>query len=101
MSRQLDAAAEDREEARRMKLIRAVEFGLVDTLENMGAELRGFSLVYAEFSCLLTLKADFNGVRHVSFVATDSIMNCLIKADTDAATNSLRWKPDKYHKPPT
>lgn len=98
MSRQLDKAAEEREESRRVALIKAIEFGLSDAIVNQGAELRGIAIRYGEFDCLMTVKADFNGVRHVAFVGSDSMMNCFIKADAAAAGNRLSWSKDKYQK---
>lgn len=97
MSRQLDALAEERETARRLALVKALEYGLNQALENSGAELRGFAIKYQDHNCLLTLKADMNGRRFVAFVGSDTMMNCIIKADADAARASLSWTPDKYH----
>ena len=97
MSRQLEQEAEERESARKLALIKAVEFGLVRALQNQGAELKGFAIRYGEFSSLMTLRAEFNGVRFVSYGGPDSIKNCLIKADADAAINLLKWQRDKYH----
>lgn len=98
MSRQLDEAGEEREKSRRLALIKALEYGLVRALENQGAMLRGFAIRYEEFNCLMTLRADINGIRHVSFIGSDTMMNCLIKADVTAAQNRLKWQPDKYFK---
>lgn len=98
MSRQVDMKGEERENARRIALIKAIEFGLSDAIVNQGAELRGIAIRYGEFDCLMTVKADFNGVRHVSFVGSDTMMNCFIKADAAAAGNRLSWSKDKYHK---
>lgn len=99
MSRQLEQAAEDRERARQLSVIRALEYGLVAALSNQAAELRGFSVRYEEHNCLLTLRADINGRRHVAFVAADTMMNCIIRADREAVSNRLSWQRDKYYKP--
>ena len=96
MSRQKDTHREEREKARRLALIKAVEFNLVDALHNQGATLLGFAIRYEEFSCLMTLKVDINGVKCVSFVGSDTIMNCILKADSEAAGNRLKWRADKY-----
>ena len=96
MSRQNDVDGEEREKARRIALVKALEFNLVDALHNQGATLLGFAIRYDEFSCLLTLKVDINGVKCVSFVGSDTIMNCLLKADAEAAGNRLKWRADKY-----
>lgn len=96
MSRQLDQAREARETTRRIKLVKAVEYNLVDALYNQGADLRGLAIRYRETDCLLTLKVDIDGVRHVAFISSDTIMNCIIRADSAAASNSLKWSKDKY-----
>lgn len=98
MSRQTEQTSEEREKARRVALVKALEFGLVQALLNQGAELQGFSIRYDEFSCLITLRADFNEVRHVCFLYSDSMMNCIIRASSAASVNRLNWQPDKYHK---
>lgn len=97
MSRQNDINGEEREKARRVALVKALEFNMVAALQNQGATLLGFAIRYDEFSCLMTLKVDINGVRCVSFVGSDTIMNCILKADSEAAANRLKWKADKYH----
>lgn len=96
MSRLNDLNGEERETARRVALIKALEFNLVDALHNQGATLLGFAIRYDEFSCLMTLKVDINGVKCVSFIGSDTIMNCLLKADSEAAGNRLKWRADKY-----
>ena len=96
MSRQKDVESEDRERIRRGLLVRALEFGLVIAIHNLGAELQGFAIKYDEVSCLLTLKADFNQIRHVSFIYSDTMMNCILSATRAAAHNRLKWSPDKY-----
>lgn len=97
MSRQLEAASEERERRRVEALIKALEFGINNAISNQGAALKGIAIRYSEFDCLLTIKADFNGTRHIAFIGSDSMMNCLIKCDRAAVENNLRWKKDKYH----
>jgi len=98
MTRQLDVQREQRETARRDTLVRALEFGIAGALAHQGATLLGFALKYSEFDQLLTLKADFEGKAHVSFVSSDTMMNCFIKAERQALGNNLDWRPDKYAK---
>ncbi len=97
MSRQLESKGEQREKARQDALVRALEFSLVDELRTQGIELCGFAIKYQPFQCLLTLKADVSGVRSVSFVASDSMMNSIVKASSMAYHESLKWQKDKYH----
>lgn len=96
MSRQLDIKAEERTAAKHTALIRALEFGLLGSLEVCGIELRGLAIKIDPFNCLLTLKADIQGVKSVSFVGSDTIVNVLLKADSMAASDALKWKVDQY-----
>jgi hypothetical protein len=57
----------------------------------------GFSIKYEAFDCLLTLKADVAGIRSVSFVSSDTLLNVLLKTDSMAANHSLKWRADQYH----
>ena len=97
MSRQLDQKHELRETAKRDALVRALEFGLAGALENQGIELLGFAMRIEPFNCLMTLKADVQGKRSVCFVGSDTVMNCLLKADSMASSHALKWRADQYH----
>lgn len=97
MTRHLDVKVEERETAKRDALVRALEFGIVGALSTQGIELMGLSIKYDAFNCLLTLKADVAGVRSVSFVGSDTMVNVLLKADSMAANEVLKWRPDQYH----
>lgn len=98
MSRQLDLKKELRESKRRDALVRALDFGIVGALQAQGIELLGLSLKYDAFNCLLTIRADCSGCRSVSFVGSDSIINCFLKAESDALRGALKWKEDSFHK---
>ena len=97
MSRQPDIKTEEREAKRQTALVKALEFGIVGALEFQGIELVGFSINYDEFNCLLTVRAIVAGKRKVAFVGSDSIMNCLLKFDSEARRMTLSWRLDKYH----
>lgn len=98
MSRQMDQQAEERERARRLNLVTALEFGLARAIQQQGAALVGFAIKYDIVSCLMTIKADFDKGRHVSFIYSDSMMNCIVSGTAAAETNRLHWQLDKYHK---
>lgn len=98
MTRQLDVAAEVRESKRREALIRALEYGIVGALEHQGIELRGLSIKYSAFDCLMTVRADVNGVPSVSFIGSDSMMNCFLKLESGALRMALHWREDAYRK---
>lgn len=97
MTRQLDQKAEEREQERRKALVRALEFGLVDGLEKHNILLLGFSFKYDLFNCLMTIKAIVKNVTCVAFIGSDTVINCIVKADREAHQGRLHWRPDKYH----
>lgn len=97
MSRQLDIDREVRETKRRDELVKALEFGIVGGLEHVGIDLVGLSIRYDTFNCLLTLKAEINDKRYVSFVGSDTMINCILKAYGDSACGALKWREDRYH----
>lgn len=97
MSRQLDIKRELRETAKRDTLVKALEFGIVGALQSQGIELLGFAFKYDAFNCLMTIKADVGGVRSIAFTGSDTVINCILKAFSEASRNELHWRPDKYH----
>lgn len=98
MTRQTDIQAEVRETNRRDALVKALEYGFVGALENQGIELLGISIKYDAFSCLMTIRAERAGKGTCCFVGSDSIINCFLKAESDALRGALNWGPDKFHK---
>lgn len=96
MSRQLDIEREARETARRDQLVKVMEYGLVGALESQGIELLGFAFKYDAFNSLMTIKAEFGGKRQVCFVGSDSVINCFLKAYSEARNSRLKWREDKY-----
>lgn len=96
MSRQLDYEKEQREQLRRVELVKCLEFGLVGALSAQGIDMLGFAMKYDPFNCLMTLKADRNGEGIVSFVGSDTIINCFLKAQSEALRQGLKWREDKY-----
>ena len=96
MSRQMDLKAEVRETKKRDALVRGLEISLNASLQFQGAELRGFSIRYGDFDCLLTVKANFEGRWHVANVSSDTMMNVMLKLFADAEKGRLTWRPDKF-----
>lgn len=96
MTRQLDKKKEEKEARRRVALVKALEFELADNLDLAGITLLGFAVKWDAFECLMTVKADIGGVRHVAFVGSDSVINAIIKATVAAKYDRLRWKEDVY-----
>lgn len=96
MSRQLEEARETRETKRRNRLVKCLEYELAGRLQMNGVELQGFALKFDDVECLMTLKADIGGVRHVSFVGSDTPINCILKAQNMANNDRLRWREDRY-----
>lgn len=97
MSRQLELEAEERTAKRNQAVVAALDYGLVGALESQGIELIGFAVKHDAYNCLVTVKADIAGVRSVCFVGSDTIANCILKAQAEARRGALRWRPDKYH----
>lgn len=96
MSRQLDVQQEIRESTRRDTLIKAIEFGIVGALESQGMTFRGFSIKYRDFDCFMVVKAKVDDRWMIAYVASDSIMNCLLKSYQEARSETLSWSKDKY-----
>lgn len=96
MSRQLDVQREVRESAKRDTLVKAIEFGLVGALESQGMTFRGFSIKYRSFDCFMVVKAQVDDRWLVAYVASDTIMNVLLKSYEEARSETLRWSKDKY-----
>lgn len=98
MTRRLDLEKEKRDTFRRTALVKALEFGIVGALENQGIELLGFAFKFDAFNCLMTIKAVIGGDSQVCFIGSDTMMNCILKAQVEASNNTLRWRADKYKK---
>lgn len=97
MTRQLDVKLEERETARRLALVKALEFGIVGALESQGIQLRGLAFRYDPFNCLLTVKVVDGDVQQVAFIGSDTLVNCILKCQDAARNGTLKWRPDKYH----
>lgn len=97
MTRQLDLKEEQRETARRIELIKALEYGIVGALAFQHMELAGLAIRYDDIECTLTIKAVVEGRWMVAFVSSDTMMGCLLRVAKLAKNNRLRWLPDKYH----
>jgi hypothetical protein len=96
----LDIAVEERQELKRNLLVKVLEYGLVGSLETQGIELLGFAFKYDAFNCLMTIKAVVGGVHSVCFVGSDTLINCILKSYAEARGDRLKWRADKYAKPP-
>lgn len=98
MSRQLDQEQEERTAKRSAALANALDYGIVGALDALGIELMGFSIKHDAWSCLLTIRADIGGKRHIAHVGSDSIANCFLRALSDARRDALKWEACKYHR---
>ena len=98
MTRQLDIEVEQRETSRRDTLIKALEYGIVGALQGQGIELSGLAFRYGEFSCFLTVKAVVDERGIVAFVASDTLMNCILRCQQEASHGTLKWSKDKWYK---
>jgi hypothetical protein len=96
MSRQLEAAAEVREEKRRSRILWAVEGGLSEAVGRAGGQYRGFASRESGVECLLVIKAEFPAGPQVAFVGSADLGSALIKAVHDGERDLLRWRADEY-----
>lgn len=96
LSRQLEQQTEERDTKRRDALYKTLEFDLAGVIAFGGGELTGFAMNYEEFSCLVVLKADFEGKNMVSFIYSDTMTNCLLRAVSLGKNNRLKWKLDVW-----
>jgi len=101
MSRQLDLESEVRESKKRDSLYMVVEFGLAGALESQGIVLLGLAIKHDAWDCLMTIKADIDGVKHVAFVGSDTLSNTFLKAYGMAKNDRLRWREDKFDRKKT
>jgi hypothetical protein len=96
MSNEWERREADKSDKRRLALLIAVEYGLVEALQSAGAVLVGFSVGFRGGDVLMTLRADFEGRRMIAFVGADGLGNLFIKAAKEASYNKLKWREDKY-----
>lgn len=96
MSRQLDLATEKREATRQLEVVKSLEFALAGAIEFQGGQLRGFSMRYSEFDCLMTLRAQFEQKWVVAFLSSETMIGCILSAQRKVSHNAIRWEPDQY-----
>jgi hypothetical protein len=97
MSRQLDLKEEERETAKRTELVKALEFGIVGSLQIQGIQFLGLSITYDDFYVRCVVKAVCEERRLVSFVTSDSMINVLLLVYRMANNHKLMWGTDKYY----
>lgn len=98
MTRTLDVEREERRRRRAERLLYVAEYGLVDMLHNLGAELQGLSMKTSNADCLMTIRAVFEGKGMICFVGGPTVADVLLKAFREADANELRWREDQYYK---
>lgn len=96
MSRQFDVKQEEKETATRDLLRLILEFGLAGVVEMQGGVLRGFAIKYEDYSCGITIKAQFEGKWFVAFNYSDTMSNCIIASYNALNRGSVKWIADKY-----
>lgn len=96
MSRQLEMMSEQRTAKKHKKLIVVMEYGLEGAVGHSGGILTGFSVKLNEWECLMTVRAVRGETPMVAFVGSDSLVNCMLKAERDAASDKLVWREDRY-----
>lgn len=97
MSKQIPVSKDEFTNRRLALLVHALDGGLAESLETQGIELLGFAVRYDAFNSLMTIKAYFNNKRQVCFVGSESIIGCVLKAQSDSENDRLQWREDKYY----
>jgi hypothetical protein len=96
MSRQLDQKREERQSRLDGLLVAALEFALIGSCSDSGADLVGLSIRFAEADYLMTLRAEIEGVRQVAFVGSEDLPSVFRKAVNEANRGNLNWREDNY-----
>lgn len=96
MSRHTEVRVEEAATRKNAALAKALDHGISGGLEVQGVHLLGMSVRHSAMDCLVTLRADIGGVRHVAFIGSDTVINCFLKCQADIARDALHWRVDKY-----
>lgn len=96
MSRQVEQKQEQKSEARNKAVGRALEYGLEGAINALGFNLLGYAFTFDEWSCFMVIKAEVDERRLVSFVNSDTVTGCILKAQSGARGDRLSWGADKY-----
>lgn len=98
MSRQGDLDREDRQARIERLAMRSIRGGLAFALRQQGRELLGFSVRIGAMDILVTVRANKGGEREICFVGSETIAGALAKAEREAVTDKLTWRPDMFAK---
>lgn len=101
MSRQLEAAREQKRAKRDSAVLLAVGGGLELALAQNGMHMTGMNVILRGESVMGVVKVFEDGVHKVAFVGAEDIEGLFIKAYREAVSDKLRWKEDKYRGPGT
>lgn len=96
MTRQLDADLEERRDKRVQALGGLLHYGIPEHFARCNVLLSGLSVKFSGVDCLVTLRAEIEGVPQVAFVGGSDLGSCLQKAVREAHTDALRWRVDKF-----
>jgi len=96
MSSEWERRESARSDARRLAILIAVDYGLVEALEALGGSLSGFSVNFRGQDVLMTIRMDFDLGSLVAFVGADGLGNLFVKAAKEAAGNKLQWREDRF-----
>lgn len=81
----------------REALINALGHVIPGELEEQGLQLVGLALKIDDWNVLLTIKATLGNDHLVAFIGSNSMINCILKAASEAADETLHWRADQYH----
>lgn len=96
MTSAIDTAEEQRRIKRAILVCRVADGGLADAVKQAGGYLQGFSMKLSGADCLMTMRITMPAGPMVSFVGSETIAGCLLKAYREARSDDLKFKPDQW-----
>jgi len=78
------------------RLLRVCDGGFAGKIRKSGGVLTGFSVKVGDEDYLMTIRAEYDGNKVISWVGASSLQNLLLKAYREAARENLRWKADEW-----
>lgn len=96
MSRQLEAAREEKRSRADARILEAVCFGLERDIQAFGVTLHGMTFRFNGADCLAVLRGTLQGEKVVAFVGSDDLEAVILKLARVAKQDKLIWKEDRY-----
>ena len=98
MSRTREAEHEEKVTRREIAVGRVLMGGLQAAVLRAGGEMHGLSVKFGPYEAFMTIKAVLPAGPMIAFVGSETLDGVFLKAEREAATDRLKWQPDKYAK---